>query len=77
MTDGLHTGWNHATWAAGYALGALPAVLALAATAALLALAARELPHRARVARLHRRTRRDGRATDRIIAEARRAGRVA
>ena len=67
MTDGIHTGWQHATWAAGYLLGALPAILALILGVALLiglqASIVALLEHQLRVHRLRRRARRDGRTT--------------
>lgn len=57
--DGIQAGWQHATWAFGWALGALPVLLGLALLVA--AILAIDVPHRVRVHQLRRQTRRSGR----------------
>lgn len=59
MTDGIRTGLEHTLWALGYLLGAAPIITAAALLAALLIAA--DIPHRARVHRIRRHTRRTGR----------------
>jgi hypothetical protein len=66
MIDGIATGWQHAFFALGWLIGALPALFALALLVALLigvrAATGALLEHRIRVYRLRRQTRRTGRA---------------
>ena len=59
MTDGIATGWQHALWALGYLLGVLPVVLAVVLL--VVAVLVVDVPHRVRVYRLRRETRRSGR----------------
>lgn len=63
MSDGFHTGWDHATWLFGYIAGACWPVVALIVLFLFGWHSARWIDHRAHVTRIRRQTRRTGRTT--------------
>lgn len=71
MTDGIARGWDVALTVLGTFLGALPVIAVVALIAYGVPRLLGDIAHRTRVHRLHRQTRRDGRVTDRIMAQAR------
>jgi hypothetical protein len=67
MSDGIATGWQHAFFALGWLIGALPALFALALLGALLigvrAATGTLIEHRIRVYRLRRQAKHSGRTS--------------
>lgn len=61
MTEGITTGWQHATFAIGWLLGALPTLALIAVLAYGAPWAIDAARHQHRVHRLRRQARREGR----------------